>query len=71
MEYDPVPQGQTNGDKRKRDAVFACLMDDRVDLGLELAEATKNVQKTPCSMRRPWLWPKQGHWRDSGGLSRT
>ena len=39
MEYDPVPQGQTNGDKRKRDAVFACLMDDRVDLGLELAEA--------------------------------
>ena len=38
MEYDPVPQGQTNGDS-KRDAVFACLMDDRVDLGLELAEA--------------------------------
>tara|TARA_B100001057_G_C22831306_1_gene943516 strand:- start:344 stop:2149 length:1806 start_codon:yes stop_codon:yes gene_type:complete len=38
MEYDPVPQGQTNGDKRKCDSVFACLMDDRIDLGLELAE---------------------------------
>ncbi len=38
LEYDPVPQGQTNSDKRKSDAVFACFMDDRIDLGLELAE---------------------------------
>ncbi|MBT6533484.1 MAG: hypothetical protein HOM03_11010, partial [Marinovum sp.] len=38
LEYDPVPQGQTNGDKRKSDAVFACFMDDRIDLGLSLAE---------------------------------
>jgi len=38
LEYDPVAQGQTNSDKRKSDAVFGCLMDDRVELGLELAE---------------------------------
>ena len=49
MEYDPVPQGQTNGDKRKRDAVFACLMDDRVDLGLELAEA---IEERPENWRQ-------------------
>ena len=30
LEYDPVAQGQTNSDKRKSDAVFGCLMDDRV-----------------------------------------
>lgn len=38
LEYDPVAQGQTNSDKRKSDAVFGCLMDDRGELGLELAE---------------------------------
>ena len=38
LEYDPVPQGQINSNKRKSDAVFACFMDDRIDLGLELAE---------------------------------
>lgn len=38
LEYDPVAQGQINSDKRKSDAVFGCLMDDRVDLGLEIAE---------------------------------
>ena len=38
LEYDPVAQGQTNSDKRKSDAVFGCLMDDRVDLGLTIAE---------------------------------
>ncbi|MGB0688238.1 MAG: adenylate/guanylate cyclase domain-containing protein [Paracoccaceae bacterium] len=38
LEYDPVPQGQTNSDKRKADAVFACFMDDRIDQGLALAE---------------------------------
>jgi len=46
MEYDPVPQGQTNADKRKCDSVFACLMDDRIDLGLELAEA---IEERPAS----------------------
>jgi tetratricopeptide (TPR) repeat protein len=38
LEYDPVAQGQTNSDKRKCDAVFGCLMDDRADQGLEIAE---------------------------------
>ena len=38
LEYDPVAQGQINSDKRKSDAVFGCLMDDRVELGLEIAE---------------------------------
>ncbi len=38
LEYDPVAQGQTNSDKRKSDAVFGCLMDDRAKLGLELGE---------------------------------
>jgi adenylate cyclase len=38
LEYDPVAQGQTNSDKRKSDAVFGCLMDDRADLGLKIAE---------------------------------
>jgi len=38
LEYDPVAQGQTNSDKRKSDAVFGCLMDDRADLGLKISE---------------------------------
>jgi adenylate cyclase len=38
LEYDPVPQGQSNSDKRKADAVFACFMDDRIELGLKIAE---------------------------------
>ena len=38
LEYDPVAQGQINSDKRKSDGVFGCLLDDRVELGLELAE---------------------------------
>ena len=38
LEYDPVAQGQTNSDKRRSDAVFGCLMDDRGELGLALAE---------------------------------
>ena len=38
LEYDPIAQGQTNSDKRKSDAVFGCLLDDRVELGLSIAE---------------------------------
>jgi len=38
LEYDPVPQGQINSNKRKSDAIFACFMDDRIELGLELAK---------------------------------
>ena len=38
LEYDPVAQGQTNSDKRKSDAVFGCLLDDRAELGLSIAE---------------------------------
>ena len=38
LEYDPVAQGQTNSDKRKCDVIFGCLMDDRVDQGLAIAE---------------------------------
>jgi adenylate cyclase len=37
LEYDPIAQGQTNSDKRKSDAVFGCLLDDRPELGLKLA----------------------------------
>ena len=38
LDYDPVAQDQTNSDKRKSDAVFGCLLDDRADLGVEIAE---------------------------------
>ena len=38
LEYDPVAQGQTNSDKRKSDAVFGCLLDDRAELGLSITE---------------------------------
>ena len=37
LEYDPIAQGQTNSDKRKSDGVFGCLLDDRSDVGLEIA----------------------------------
>jgi hypothetical protein len=68
LEYDPVAQGQTNSDKRKSDAVFGCLMDDRVELGLELAEeieacsenillfaAALSVAKHGSLEQCPWL----------------
>ena len=45
LEYDPVPQGQSNSDKRKTDAVFACFMDDRIDLGLRVSEEIE--KRTP------------------------
>ena len=37
LEYDPIAQGQTNSDKRKSDGVFGCVLDDRPDVGLEIA----------------------------------
>lgn len=37
LQYDPIAQGQTNSDKRKSDAVFGCLLDDRPELGLKIA----------------------------------
>ena len=51
LEYDPVSQGQTNSDKRKADAVFACFMDDRIDLGLSLAEeiGTRDARTLLCT----------------------
>jgi tetratricopeptide (TPR) repeat protein len=68
LEYDPVPQGQINSNKRKSDAVFACFMDDRIDLGLELAEQISEpsvrdvlystclaVSKTGGVDEYPWL----------------
>ncbi|MBT6257904.1 MAG: adenylate/guanylate cyclase domain-containing protein [Alphaproteobacteria bacterium] len=68
LEYDPVPQGQINSNKRKSDAVFACFMDDRIDLGLELAEQISEpsvrdvlystclaVSKTGSVDEYPWL----------------
>ena len=39
LEYDPIAQGQTNSDKRKSDAVFGCVLDDRPDVGLDIASA--------------------------------
>ena len=68
LEYDPVPQGQINSDKRKSDAVFACFMDDRIDLGLKLAEqisqlSARDILCSTCLAERktedlddfPWL----------------
>ena len=37
MEYDPIAQGQTNSDKRKSDGVFGCVLDDRPQVGLDIA----------------------------------
>ncbi len=37
LEYDPIAQGQTNSDKRKSDGVFGCILDDRPDVGLDIA----------------------------------
>jgi adenylate cyclase len=37
LEYDPVAQGQTNSDKRKSDGVFGCVLDDRPEIGLDIA----------------------------------
>ena len=37
LEYDPIAQGQTNSDKRKSDGVFGCILDDRPDVGLNIA----------------------------------
>ena len=37
LEYDPIAQGQTNSDKRKSDGVFGCVLDDRPDVGLDIA----------------------------------
>ena len=37
LEYDPVAQGQTNSDKRKSDGVFGCVLDDRPEVGLDIA----------------------------------
>jgi adenylate cyclase len=37
LEYDPIAQGQTNSDKRKSDGVFGCVLDDRPDIGLDIA----------------------------------
>ena len=68
LESDPVTQSQTNSDKHKSDAVFACFMDDWIDLGLELAErishsATKTllyatslaIQKSGTLIPHSWL----------------
>ena len=37
LEYDPIAQGQTNSDKRKSDGVFGCVLDDRPQVGLDIA----------------------------------
>tara|TARA_B100001057_G_scaffold6728_1_gene6121 strand:- start:303 stop:2096 length:1794 start_codon:yes stop_codon:yes gene_type:complete len=37
LEYDPIAQGQTNSDKRKSDSVFGCVLDDRAEVGLDIA----------------------------------
>lgn len=55
LEFDPIPQGQFNSDKRRSDAVFACYMDEKYEQALTIA--AEITELTPIT----WLLAMAAH----------